>query len=105
LIEGTDIDPATLVADYRLLDAVDTLSLAVCAGWSRPEEYAGVHYCARLDAEGAELQLDPFPLAGVTSFTLACRLIEDRSYTSDVDLAVTLASARWIRLPVRVAPL
>ncbi|MEO1368993.1 MAG: DUF3891 family protein [Acidobacteriota bacterium] len=105
LLKGAGIDPATLAAEYRLLDAVDTLSLAVCAGWSRPGEHAGVRYRARLDAGGAELQLDPFPLAGATSFTLACRLIEDRSYSGDVELAVELASARWLRLPVRIAAL
>ncbi|MEO1085476.1 MAG: DUF3891 family protein [Acidobacteriota bacterium] len=105
LIEGTGIDPETVAADYRLLDAADTLSLAVCAGWGKPGEHAGVRYSARIDAEGAELQLDPFPLAGVTTFTLACRNIENRSYTSDVDLGVTLASSRWMRLPVRVAAL
>lgn len=97
-------DEEALAADYRLLDAVDTISLAVCAGWSEPGEHAGVRYHARLDEDGAEVLLDPFPLVGATTFELGRRSIDDRAYGSDVELGVELAAARWCRLPVRILP-
>ena len=52
---------------------------------------------------GADLLLiDPFPLAGTTTFQVAGRMIPDRRYASDVDLGIELASARWGHHTVQV---
>ena len=104
LLETAGGDERALTEDYRLLDAVDTLSLAVCAGWGEPGEHAGVRYHVRLSEDRAEMLLDPFPLAGATTFPLRRRSIEDRAYARDVELGVELASARWQRFPVRILP-
>ena len=104
LLAGSAAGAAELRADYRLLDATDTLSLALCAGWREAGEHAGVRYRARLRGDVADLEIEPFPLAGVTTLRLAVRHIADRPYDSDADLAMTLAQARWRRLPVRVCP-
>jgi len=94
------VDEATVAADYRLLALADVLSLALCGGW-RPSFYrAG--YTARLEAD--TLQLEPFPLAGATTFQLNCRWIPQRRYTDGADLGVELATARWKTTPVRIAP-
>ena len=41
------------------------------------------------------LEIDPFPLAGATTFRLSGRKVPERRFESDADLAVELASARW----------
>lgn len=87
-------------ADYRWLDLADLLSLGVCNGWPQPFGRYGVQ--ARL-ADGT-LCLDPFPLAGATTFRIPCRWIPARTYTGDADLGGELAAARWADMPVRVAP-
>ena len=96
---------ADLAADYRWLDLADLISLAVCNRWSEPFERHGVR--GRVGAQGTpgadlELSLDPFPLAGATTFRIPCRSIPDRPYAGDADLAVELAQARWGNLAVRI---
>jgi hypothetical protein len=46
--------------------------------------------------------VDPLPLAGATRFRIPYRRIDKRRYASDVDLATTLARARWDTLEVLV---
>ena len=53
--------------------------------------------------EAGTLHLDPFPLAGATTFTLPCRFIPKRRYQGDADLAVEAASARFEDLKLKVA--
>lgn len=86
-------------ADYRFLDLADLLSLVVCNRWTDPFERRGV--TGRLE-EGF-LRLDPFPLAGTTTFRIPARRIPDRAYDGDADLGVELARARWGELTVKVA--
>lgn len=100
LAEATGATEEEIEADDRLLDRADTLSLAVCNGWSEPFERHGVR--ARL--RDGTLELDPFPLAGATTFRIPCRRIAIRDYGGDAALGGELAAARWGELVVRVAP-
>jgi len=86
--------------DYRFLELADLLSLAVCSDWSSPFERSGIRFSFK---EGT-LSLDPFPLAGSTTFQVRYRTIPDRDYSGDADLGVELASARWQSRPIRVRP-
>jgi hypothetical protein len=94
------VDDALVAADYRWLALADTLSLVICNRWIKGFRSAG--YSAQLEAE--TLLLEPFPLAGATTFRVACRWIPRRRYSSDTDLGVELASARWESATVRLAP-
>lgn len=101
LAEATGATEEEIAADDRLLDRADTLSLAACSGWTDPFELHGVR--ARLH-EGS-LRLDPFPLAGATTFRIPCRRVAARDYGGDAALGGELAAARWTELTIRVAPL
>ncbi len=85
-------------ADYRWIDLTDLLSLTLCGGWSQPFE----RYGFRGEVDGGVLALDPFPLAGATTFRVPCREIPVRRYASDADLAVELAKAHWHDCEVRL---
>ncbi len=100
LREETGADERTIAGDYRWIDLTDLLSLILCAGWTGRRE------CHGLTIEVAEnvLVLDPFPLAGATTFRIPCREIPDRRFASDTDLGTELARARWRRYVVRLAP-
>ena len=100
LMEATGADEDAVAADYRWIDLTDLLSLALCCGWHRPFERHGF----RGEVAGDALALDPFPLAGATTFRISCREIPDRRYASDTDLATELALARWREHAVRVVP-
>ena len=104
-----------LASDYRYLWIADSLSLAACLRWSEPRTVRGTTmWVTEEDGKDGKpeempdeltvtLHLDPFPLAGATTFKMRCRLIPDRAYTGDADLAVELAMASWVDLTVRVA--
>lgn len=100
LLEAAGASEAEVAADYRWIDLTDLLSLAVCARWTNPGQRHGF----RMELRGGQLTLDPFPLAGATTFRIRCREIPDRRYVSDTDLGVELAAARWRDLAVRVVP-
>ncbi len=51
------------------------------------------------------IALDPFPLAGATTFRVPCRRIPVRAYRGDADLGGELATARWEEMTVRVEEL
>jgi hypothetical protein len=88
-----------LAADYRLVSIADTLSLAVCAGWRGELALPGL----RGFADGAStVRLVPLPLAGSTTFRVACRRIPLRCYGGDADLGGELAAARWQEMTVRL---
>ena len=101
LAEATGATEEEIAADDRLLDRSDTLSLAACSGRTDPFERHGVR--ARL-CEGT-LEIDPFPLAGATTFRIPCRRIAIRDFGGDAALGGALAAARWGELTVRVGPL
>lgn len=100
LIEATWATEEEIAADDRLLDRADRLSLAVCNGWTEPFESHGIR--ARL-CDGT-LALDPFPLAGATTFRIPCRRIPVRDYGGDAALGGELVAARWGEMKVRVGP-
>ncbi len=105
---------ATLELDDPWLEVADDLSLAVCTGdpafvslpgW-RVEVADDPVAAGAANAPGAiELALEPFPLAGATSFELSCRWLAPGNYLSAVELARALASSTWRRVRVRVHPL
>lgn len=108
LLETTGLDEQTLTDDYRWIDLSDMLSLAAAASWSEPFERHGYRGAVSLGPEPdatCTVGLDPFPLAGATTFRLASRVIELRRYARDAELGVALACARWRDLPVRLVPL
>ncbi|HEX5758743.1 MAG TPA: DUF3891 family protein [Thermoanaerobaculia bacterium] len=98
LFATTGAGAEELAADYRFLDLADLASLAVCSHWLEPFR--------RHDLEGrpapGRLALDPFPLAGATTFAVPCRRVPRRVYGGDADLGGALAAARWERLAVKV---
>lgn len=99
LLEETGLPREELEADYRLIDLADQISLAACNGRREPVERHGVRFELRDD----EVRIDPFPLAGATSFRVPCRRIPLRAYRGDADLGGELAAARWEDLRLRVA--
>lgn len=103
--EDPSNDPEAFAADYRLVDLADTLSLALADRWREDFDFRGVRCAPRPAADADTLAIAPFPLAGATTFDLPCRLIPDRRYASDTDLALTLAEARWVEHRVRLMPL
>lgn len=104
LAEELGMDEDTVAADYYYLDITDVLSLAACGAFEELFDHRGVRCEPRHEAEMTTLAVDPFPLAGTTTFRIPCRLIPDRRYAGDTDLAVELASARWGEHVVRVMP-
>ena len=109
LVEQHGLDEAALARDYRWIDLTDSLSLVLCD--RRTERIEAYGFTARATFEegrgtlaGNALLVDPFPLAGATTLSVACRLIPDRAYSGDADLGTELALARWRQCAVRVAP-
>ncbi len=101
LLEELGIDDVVATGDYAFLDLTDLLSLLVCNRWFEPRERRGI----RASFDGEALHLDPFPLAGATTFRLAYRDIPDRTYTSDTDLTLELVRSPWREAQIRVIPL
>lgn len=99
LLAEAGVTRQELEDDYRLIDLADQISLAACSGWQEPVE----RYGRRIAPRDGEVVLDPFPLAGSTSFTVPCRRIPRRAYRGDADLGGELAAARWEDLRLRVA--
>lgn len=97
---------AAVEADYRYLDLGDTLSLVACGRWRGPGRRRGYRWSRRDGGADVDdtLVLDPFPLAGATTFRVACRRIPDRRYEGDADLGAELAAGRWSGFRVRVVP-
>ena len=100
LLDRSEATPEEVHSDYGFLEVTDLISLAVCSGWEGTFARASHSF----SVAGGTVQLEPFPLAGATSFEVSSRLIPDRVYSSGVDLAVTLASAHWFRQRIRVEP-
>lgn len=99
LLEETGVPEEEVAADYRFLDLADLISLAACNRWKQPFERHGV----RGEVRGSTVHLEPFPLAGATTFAVPCRRIPNRPYRGDADLGGELAAARWGEMAIRVA--
>ena len=100
LLAAAEMDEARLAEDYPWLDLADSLSLTVCLRSPDPVRRGAL--TARL--RDGELEIEPFPLAGATTFEIPCRRIADRRYQGEADLAGALGAARWERLSVRCRP-
>ncbi len=100
LLAAAGLTADDLAADYRWLELADALSLAVCCRSVTPIAWGDL--TARLRA--GELEIEPFPLAGVTTFEIPSRRITDRPYRGEADLARALGAARWTPLTVRCRP-
>lgn len=98
LQEETGIPGEELEADYRLIDLTDLISLAACNRRREPAERHGVV----IEPRDGSLGLEPFPLAGATTFRIPCRRIPARAFAGDADLGGELASARWDEMTMRV---
>jgi hypothetical protein len=99
-LEDAGVDAALIDRDYRFLETADLLSLAICGRRHEPCETRLVH----ASVQSSDLLLSPFPLAGTTTFRVACRRIPDRLYKGDADLGGELAAAPWGELAIRIAP-
>ncbi len=97
LLDASALDETRLAADYRWLELADALSLAVCCRSARPV----VRGRLRARWRDGALEIDPFPLAGVTTFRIPCRRIPARRYGGEADLATELGAARWAQSEVR----
>jgi hypothetical protein len=110
LLEETGLPPAEVDRDYRFLALADLLSLTACSRWSDTAERYGHRFAFHPDGPAGsapvdgEISIDPFPLAGATTFRVPCRRIPDRRYGGDADLGVELATAHWESLRLRVRP-
>ena len=100
LLEELDLTEESLAESYRWLRFADSCSLALCEECPDSFSVAGI----RVRVSDDSLVLDPFPLAGTTSFKLRCRHIPDRRYRNAIDLGRTLGTARWETRTVRVRP-
>lgn len=105
LHEETGLSRDEALSDYPFLHLADLAALMLSMGdaWgTEPVERMG-HRLA-LGDDGTTLHLDPFPLAGATSFRLACRHIPDRTYGGTPDVVEEMIATRWQSLAVRLAP-
>jgi hypothetical protein len=105
LHEATGLTRDEALADYRFLHLADLAALMLSLGteWgTEPVERMGLRLALSDDA--TTLHLDPLPLAGATSFRLACRHVPDREYSGTKDIVEEMIAARWESLPVRLAP-
>jgi hypothetical protein len=100
LLKETELELGDLELDYRWIDLSDHLSLALSSRWKKSFYQGGYH----VDVDGSTLFLNPFPLAGATTFRIPCRNIPNRPYRSDTDLGMELATARWSETSVRLLP-
>jgi hypothetical protein len=99
LFATTGAGEEEVAADYRFLDLADLASLAACGRWQEPFH----RYGASGRPAPGRLVLDPFPLAGTTTFAIPCRRVPRRDYAGDAELGGELAAARWERWLVKVA--
>jgi hypothetical protein len=100
LLAAAALDAEALAADYRWLALADALSLAVCCRSVAPIERPDLTARWR----DGELEIEPFPLAGATTFEIPCRRVANRRYRGETDLAGALGAARWKHFAVRCRP-
>jgi len=100
LLEESGESVENLLGDYRWLEVADSLSLAMCSGLSDAFECHGFNG----QLLGETLHLEPFPLAGSTTFSVACRCLAQGDWDSDAEIAVALAQCPWREATFRIAP-
>ena len=104
LLAETSTSEAKLLGDYAWLDLADRISLVACGALPGLEEPDGrrVNRGAGTATDRVTLAVQPFPLAGASTFKIPCRTVPARAYAGDADFAVEAASARWEELAVTV---
>jgi hypothetical protein len=105
LAERSGLSDAELREDDAWLELGDELALCAATGDVAFVHREGWRVEASAGEEATELALAPFPLAGSTRFELSCRRLPPEFRVSDGELARSLASARWERRVVHLAPL
>jgi hypothetical protein len=103
LAEETGATEEEIAADDRLVERADLLSLVVCNRWTEAVERQRLGGMRAQLRDGA-LALDPFPLAGATTFRIPCRRIPARDYGREAAVGGELVAARWGEMVVRVVP-
>ncbi len=98
LLEDADFNEHALETDYGFLELADLISLAACSNLFDTQEARGVN----ISRGGADLRLEPFPLAGTTTFRIPRRIIPRRTYLNAIELAGELATARWAWREIRL---
>jgi hypothetical protein len=101
LSRNAGIGEAEVRRDYGFLELADLVSLFACEASDSRGERRGYVF----SASEREILLDPFPLAGSTSFSVPSRCLADRDFENGVDLVSELAGAAWKKTTVRLAPL
>ncbi|HSM15097.1 MAG TPA: DUF3891 family protein [Thermoanaerobaculia bacterium] len=104
LLAAAGLGPAELADDDRWTALADGLSLALCLADARWLDAPGWRGEVAPEEELLTLRLDPFPFAGSSRLELRGRKVPARPYGRDAELALELASARWQRWVVRIAP-
>jgi hypothetical protein len=106
LLEETGAGREELEADYPLIDLADLISLTACTRRREPIERHGVRVVPT--PANATVGLDPFPLAGATTFRVPCRRVPARAYRGDADFGGGLAAPpggeRTLRIAEAVSP-
>lgn len=90
------VDPATLDADYRFVNAADRISLAFCTAWRTPLES-----CGRRIILGARntVEISPDPFAGArVPLRVPARRLPRRTYASPAHLRAALDDAPIVEL-------
>jgi hypothetical protein len=100
LLDACGLDPARADADHAWLALADAWSLALCERRVQTVRQGGFE----ATTDGSSLRLDPFPLAGRTTFTYPCRHLPQSTFATDRELGRALATARWERRAARVGP-
>ena len=100
LLESAGLSQEELEEDYAWMELADTISLVVCDAWNgRTEQHGSV-----FGSKDGALEIEPFSLAGTTSFKVACRHVPMKPYSSDSAFAAALAEAKWEKLRLQVRP-
>lgn len=105
LAEACRMELETLARDGDWLLFADRVALVAATG---DPAFAGGGFgarCERLDGTSTTVALEPFPFAGALTLELSCRLLPAAAFASDAELAAALATARWLRRPVRFVAL
>lgn len=100
------LDEALVNETYRHLQLADNISLAACGALDATS--SGDTRITRRDTESSDhftvVRVDPFPLAGATTFRVSGRRIPRRAYENSTSLAMATAKARWERFHILISP-
>ena len=106
LLEELEVSPQEASEDYRWLDLVDLLSLVACNRWPGPfRKVLPRDREIQITWQGDSLRLDPFLLAGDTTFSVPQRRVEPKTFATSTDFAMTLAASSWEQRRLTLRPI